>query len=115
MIESALLFPMAVAMLFILPGGFHLGTLGLLSLSGVITAVPLLFFGAALRRLKLSTMGFLQYIGPTLQFLVAVCLFREPLDRARLSSFAICWIAIAIYVADSLLKGRFQPVADEPE
>ena len=51
-------------------------TLGILSLSGIVTAVPLIFFGAALRRLKLSTMGFLQYAGPTLQFLVAVVLFH---------------------------------------
>jgi chloramphenicol-sensitive protein RarD len=89
--------------------------LGILSLSGVITAVPLLCFGAALRRLRLSTMGFMQYVGPTLQFLVAVCLFREPLDHEKLASFAFCWIAIGIYIADSLLNQRAQPVADEPE
>jgi chloramphenicol-sensitive protein RarD len=116
MIESALLFPAALAVLVFFPTGpFREGTWGLLSLSGIITAVPLLLFGAALRRLPLSTMGFLQYVGPTLQFLVAVCLFREPLDHAKLGSFAICWLAIAVYVADSLLNRRFQPVADEPE
>jgi chloramphenicol-sensitive protein RarD len=116
MIESAILFPAALAMLVILPTGeVSRGTLGLLSLSGVITAVPLLLFGAALRRLKLSTMGFLQYVGPTLQFLVAICVFHEPLDRAKLASFAICWLAIVVYVADSVVNHRFQPVADEPE
>lgn len=115
-IESAILFPVAVLMLTI-GGKSHLpaATLGILSLSGVITAVPLLCFGAALRRLQLSTMGFMQYIGPTLQFLVAICLFREHLDRARLVSFAFCWTAIGVYVADSLLNHRVQPVADEPE
>ena len=55
-------------------------------------------------------MGFLQYVGPTLQFLVAVCLFHEPLNRAKLGSFALCWLAILVYVADSLLNRRAQPV-----
>ncbi len=87
----------------------------MLSLSGVITAVPLLFFGAALRRLKLSTVGFLQYVGPTLQFLVAICLFREEMDHAKLVSFALCWAAIAVYVVDSALLRRPVAVADEPE
>jgi chloramphenicol-sensitive protein RarD len=116
MIESAILFPIAVLMLAV--GGsapLPLPTFGMLSLSGVITAVPLLCFGAALRRLQLSTMGFLQYVGPTLQFLVAVCVFREPLDRSKLGSFALCWLAIVVYVADSLCHHRAQPVADEPE
>jgi chloramphenicol-sensitive protein RarD len=74
-----------------------------------------LCFGAALRRLTLSTVGFLQYVGPTLQFLVALCLFGEPLHRSKLGSFALCWLAIAVYVADSLLRRQPQPVADEPE
>lgn len=116
MIESAILFPIAACMLAAgRSGQIPLSTLGILSLSGVITDVPLLCFGAALRRLSLSTMGFLQYVGPTLQFLVAIVVFREPLDRAKLGSFALCWLAIAVYVLDSLLNQRFQPVADEPE
>jgi chloramphenicol-sensitive protein RarD len=92
-----------------------LPTFGLLSLSGILTAVPLLMFGAAVRRLKLSTLGFLQYLGPTLQFLVALVLFGEPLDRAKFASFALSWVAIAVYVADSILTRHPQPVADEPE
>lgn len=116
MIESAILFPIAVFMLSAgHPSHIPLPTLGVLSLSGVITAVPLLCFGAALRRLQLSTLGFLQYVGPTLQFLVAVCLFHEPLNRAKLGSFILCWLAIVLYVADSLLNQRVQLVADEPE
>ena len=116
MVESALLVPLAVLVLALgksdpLPRQ----TLVILSLSGVITAVPLLCFGAAVRRLSLSTMGFMQYVGPTLQFTVAVCLFREPLNRDKLLSFALCWIAIGVYIADSLINQRFQPVADEPE
>jgi chloramphenicol-sensitive protein RarD len=116
MIESAILVPLAVIMLNVWHGGHvSLPTLGILSLSGVITAVPLLCFGAALRRLQLSTMGFLQYVGPTLQFLVAVGLFHEPLNRAKLGSFALCWLAILVYITDSLLNRRAQPIADEPE
>ncbi len=115
-IESLLLLPAAVAGLCFLPVGHpSRGMLGLLSLSGVLTAVPLLFFGAALRRLQLSTMGFLQYLGPTLQFLVALCIFHEPFERAKLGSFVLCWLAIAVYVLDSLLGHRPQSVADEPD
>ncbi len=116
LVESTLLAPVALPLLFLLPGaGIGRGTFGLLSLSGIITVIPLLFFGAALRRLKLSTVGFLQYIGPTLQFLVALCLLHEPLDTRKLGSFGLCWVAIAIYVADSLLNRRPQNVADEPD
>src|SRR6185369_12900469 len=100
MIESAILAPFATVLLSVWhPSPVSLSTLGVLSLSGIVTAVPLLCFGAALRRLQLSTMGFLQYVGPTLQFLVAVVLFHEPLSRAKLGSFALCWLAIAVYVA----------------
>jgi chloramphenicol-sensitive protein RarD len=116
LIESAILVPVALALLPFLPGArTSPGMFGILSLSGIITAVPLLFFGAALRRLKLSTIGFLQYIGPTLQFLVAVCLFHEALDRAKLVSFALCWVAIAVYTADSFWNRYPQELADEPE
>ncbi len=116
LVESVLLVLPAALMLTWIPApASSSGTFGLLSLSGVLTAVPLLCFGAAVRRLRLSTMGFLQYIGPTLQFLVAVAVLHEPLDRAKLGSFAICWLAIAIYVADSVLAHRPPAVADEPE
>ena len=85
-------------------------------MSGVITAVPLLLFGVAVRSLSLSTLGFLQYVGPSLQFLIAVFVFREPVSGIKLLSFALCWLAIAVYVADSVLnKLPAQPVADEPE
>jgi chloramphenicol-sensitive protein RarD len=116
-IESILLFPIAILALVLLPNEkMTPGTWGLLSLSGICTAVPLLFYGAALRRLSLSTLGFLQYVGPTLQFLVAIWLFHESLDPAKLASFLLCWLGIVIYIADSLLyRRRPQPVADEPE
>ena len=116
LVETAVLCPLAGVMLFILPSAkVATATLGVLSLSGIVTAIPLLFFGAALRRLTLSTLGFLQYLGPTLQFFVALCLFSEPLDRAKLASFGLCWLAIAVYVADSLFTRHPPTVADEPE
>lgn len=116
LVETVILFPVALVVLA-WPSAHRISpsTLGVLSLSGVITAVPLLFFGVALRKLKLSTMGFLQYIGPTLQFLVARVIFHEPLDRAKLLSFALCWLAIAVYATDSILTHHPQAIADEPE
>jgi len=115
-VETALLLPIALAQLVIVPAGtIPAATLGLLSLSGIITAVPLLMFGAAVRRLQLSTVGFLQYIGPTGQLLVAILVFHEPLDRTKLTSFALCWLGIAIYTADSIFTRHPLAVADEPE
>jgi chloramphenicol-sensitive protein RarD len=115
LIESAILLPAAIVALAILPNATGGTKLPLLSLSGILTATPLLLFGVAVRQLKLSTMGFLQYIGPSIQFLLAILVFREPLDPVRLLSFALCWVAIAIYVADSMLFHEPQEVADEPE
>lgn len=116
LIETIVLLPFAlVGLAFVPPGRADPATLGLLSFLGVITATPLLLFGAAVRRLPLSTMGFLQYVGPTLQFLVAILVFREPLDRVKFISFALCWAGIAVYVADSLRAHVAQPVADRPE
>lgn len=69
----------------------------LLLMAGPITAVPLLFFAGAARRLPLSTLGFLQYLSPSLQFLLAVFAYREPLDPARLVGFAFIWTALAIF------------------
>jgi chloramphenicol-sensitive protein RarD len=115
-IETALLLPFTIVIATRLHSvEITSTTWGLLSLAGIVTAVPLLLFGAAVRRLQLSTLGFLQYIGPTLQFLVALFLLHEPLDRAKLASFVLCWLAITVYVADSLAYRRFQAVADEPE
>jgi chloramphenicol-sensitive protein RarD len=116
LVETAILFPIALVQLAIVPSHtISPATLGILSMSGILTVVPLLMFGAALRRLQLSTIGFLQYLGPTGQLLVAIVAFHEPLDRTRLTSFALCWLGIAIYTADSILTRQSPAVADEPE
>ncbi len=88
-----------------------LATMGLLTFSGPITTVPLLFFGAAVRRLRLSTLGILQYLSPSLQFLLAVLAFGEPFSSAQLLSFGCIWAAVLLYALDSLRTTRPSPVA----
>ena len=78
----------------------------LLLLAGPVTAVPLLFFAGAARRLPLSTLGFLQYLSPSLQFLLAVFLYREALDRPRLVAFVFIWAALAIFAVDTARRTR---------
>jgi chloramphenicol-sensitive protein RarD len=79
----------------------------LLVAAGVATAIPLLFFAASARRLKFVTIGFLQFLGPTLQFLVAVFAFGELFDQTRQVSFGFIWAAVVVYIADSLWAYRF--------
>lgn len=78
----------------------------LLLASGPVTAVPMMCFAAAARRLKLSTLGFFQYLAPTLTFLLGVFVYHEPFDPARQLTFALIWLALAIYSVDSMIAGR---------
>lgn len=73
-----------------------------LMLAGVVTTAPLLCFTAAARRIRYTTLGFFQYIGPSLMFLLAVLHFQEPLDMARVVTFVFVWFGLLIYVYDSL-------------
>lgn len=112
-VETALLGPASAAYLM----WFHLsdgpgveaagtaGTLGLLLLAGVVTTAPLLWFVAAAQRLRLVTLGFLQYLSPTLQFFTAVLVFGEPFGRDRAITFALIWVALGIFAADSIRRG----------
>jgi chloramphenicol-sensitive protein RarD len=84
----------------------------LLALAGAVTSIPLLAFGAALRRLKLSTLGVVQYLAPTGQFLLAVLVFGEPFGRAQAFAFGCIWTALALYTWDALASAR--PPAPEP-
>jgi chloramphenicol-sensitive protein RarD len=111
-VETVLVAPLALAWLGWL---HHQGSLAfggggvtdwLLPLTGVITAVPLMMFAVGARRLPLATVGFLQYIAPSLNFLVAVLLFREPFDTTQLVGFALIWLALAVYSADMLRAAR---------
>ncbi len=76
-------------------------TVTLLVLAGVATAVPLLLFASAARLLRLATIGFLQYITPTLHFLLAVLLYKEPFTRAHLFSFLFIWSGLCCYSYDA--------------
>jgi chloramphenicol-sensitive protein RarD len=94
-------------------GSIDLGLDILLILSGLVTAIPLLFFGAAARRLPLSLLGFLQYLAPTLQFLLAVTFFNEPFESTKLISFLFIWIALVFYSFDSWFAFRARREAEE--
>ncbi|UOX99879.1 EamA family transporter RarD [Blastococcus sp. PRF04-17] len=74
--------------------------------SGVATAVPLLLFAAAARRIPLSTVGLLQYLTPLMQLALGVFVFDEPMPPARLAGFAIVWVALAVFTADMLRHAR---------
>lgn len=80
-----------------------------LSLSGVVTAVPLLCFGQAARRLPFTTLGFMQYISPSLQFWLAITLFAEPVEDW--TGYLIVWTALVVFSIDSYREYRTQPGA----
>jgi chloramphenicol-sensitive protein RarD len=79
---------------------------GLLALAGPLTALPLLLFAAGARRIPLTTLGVLQYIGPTIQFALGVWWFHEPFAGPRLVGFILIWLALVIYTAEGLLSLR---------
>jgi len=78
----------------------------LLASSGVATAIPLLLFAAATRRIPLSTVGLLQYLTPLMQLAIGVFVRHEPMPPARLAGFVIVWVALAVFTADSLRAAR---------
>ena len=102
-IETALLFPLAIAWLGwrssagVPVMGANAVLTGLLLLAGIVSTTPLLLFNAAAKRLAYSTLGMLQFIAPTLQFLIAVA-YGEPLKTAHLIAFPAIWVALALYV-----------------
>ncbi|HNY64842.1 MAG TPA: EamA family transporter RarD [Deltaproteobacteria bacterium] len=90
-------------------------TCALLAGTGLVTMVPLLLFSSAARRIPLSLVGILQYIAPTLQFLIGVLVYREPFDLTKLVGFGIVWLALIIYAAESFIDHRahFLPASQE--
>jgi chloramphenicol-sensitive protein RarD len=111
-IESFLLAPLALAWIIWLQKGGHGHFLQewrtdlFLVLGGAVTATPLLLFTAAAKRLPYSTLGFLQYVAPSLQFLLAVLVFHEPLTKAHIVCFTAIWTALAIFVTEGIRTGR---------
>jgi chloramphenicol-sensitive protein RarD len=78
----------------------------LLAATGIATAVPLLLFAYGARRVRLSTLGILQYVAPTLQFLLGVLVYQEDFPRARAIGFAVIWFALLIYSLESFFRYR---------
>ncbi|MBP8174192.1 MAG: EamA family transporter RarD, partial [Aeromonadaceae bacterium] len=113
-VETALLLPLALLYL----GGFAhspssdllanpLSLNLLLMLAGVVTTVPLLLFTAGARLIPLSTLGFIQYLGPTIMFLLAIFYYQEPVDPTRLLTFCFIWSALLIFTAEGWLQSLF--------
>lgn len=73
---------------------------------GPVTAIPLLLFAAGARRLSMTTLGLLQYIGPTIQFVLALWVFHEPFAWSRLAGFGCIWLALAVYSAEGWHRSR---------
>lgn len=89
------------------------GHFGLLALSGVATAVPLILFGAAAVRIPLSTVGQLQYLAPTMAFLIGVLVYDEPMPAGRLAGFVLVWLALVVFTVDAVRTVRRARVAPE--
>jgi chloramphenicol-sensitive protein RarD len=112
-IETILLVPFAIVFLFYLQhsGTLNFGRAGwwlsiLLVSTGVVTAVPLFWFGYATRHLRLITVGFLQYLSPIGSFFLGVFLYHEPFTRGHLVTFILIWIALVIFTAEAVLRWR---------
>ena len=112
-VETAIVaVPAVVAIGVLLANGVGTATTGgaghflLLVSSGVATAIPLLLFAAATRRIPLSTVGLLQYLTPLMQLAIGVFVRHEPMPPARLAGFVIVWVALAVFTADSLRTAR---------
>ncbi|HWA86621.1 MAG TPA: EamA family transporter, partial [Opitutus sp.] len=73
---------------------------------GVITTVPLLLFAYAARRIRFSTLGFLQYIAPTLQFAIGLWFYHEPFSSQQAAAFGFIWCGLGLYTADNLWAQR---------
>jgi chloramphenicol-sensitive protein RarD len=119
-VETTLLLPLGIIQLVVLAGMMQIqfGYAGLgpslgLAAYGVLTAIPLLLFGAAAKRVPLSYIGFMQYLTPTLQFLFGLLVFQEPMPAARWLGFAMVWFALSILSFDALrqLRNRSKLVA----
>jgi len=118
--ETGVLFIPALGYLLLIGGGTFTtegpGHAGLLALGGVVTAIPLMLFGAAAIRLPLATLGVLQYLAPVLQFVIGVVVYDESMPASRLAGFGLVWIALIIFTYDAIRGARAAslPAAGEP-
>jgi chloramphenicol-sensitive protein RarD len=74
--------------------------------AGPLTAVPLLLFAAGARKVSLATLGLLQYLGPTLQFLIGVGVYGEPFGPGRALGFGLIWVALLVYSGEAAWRWR---------
>ncbi|HCP33032.1 MAG TPA: EamA family transporter RarD [Deltaproteobacteria bacterium] len=106
--ETLILVPVALLLLswWTLDGSSHFGTMSELDLyflgCGLITSFPLLWFAAAAKRLRFSTLGLFQYLAPTSQFLLGVFLYKEPFTITHAITFALIWMALVLYSGNSI-------------
>jgi chloramphenicol-sensitive protein RarD len=113
-IESALVMPIAIIQFAIVAASTPIMLLSgpmeftVLVGFGILTAVPLILFGAAASRIPLSSIGFIQYLTPTLQFLTAYFILQEPMPAVRWIGFGLVWLSLAILTADALRNGQRQ-------
>ena len=112
-LETAMIAPLAIALMAVLASrgdfSFVSGGVGhavLLALTGPITAIPLLFFGASARRVPLSTLGIMQYVAPTIQFLIGITAAGEHMPGSRWFGFAGVWLALALFTWSALRSQR---------
>ncbi len=114
-IETAWLVPVAVVLVTVesVAGGLNFGhgdlwsTVLLIGL-GPVTAIPLLLFGFAASKVPLSWLGFMQYVAPTLQFLIGVFVMNEPMPPIRLLGFALVWVGLLVLMVDAVVRNRRQ-------
>ena len=112
-LETGIVFPVAVIYLaiigfsgsgsFLQDGAFtDLFLIG----AGLVTTIPLLMFASAAKQIPLTIVGLLQYIAPTIQFLIGVFVYKEPFDHAHFIGFAIVWVALIIFAVESYMANR---------
>ncbi len=121
-LETTVILPFAVGALiyFARNNAVHFGPAVpglslLLASTGIVTGVPLLWFAHAARNLRLTTLGFLQYLAPSCTFFLGIFAFHEPFRPAQMLTFGLIWIALAIFTADALARWRtVRPAALRP-
>ncbi|MGS0729452.1 EamA family transporter RarD, partial [Shewanella sp. 0m-11] len=113
LVETAILMPIALIFLFtnmgdslthLLTNDWHLNLL--LVAAGIVTTIPLLCFASAAVRIPFSMLGFFQYIGPSIMFVLAISLFNEPFDAEKGITFAFIWAALILFTTDMFYKRK---------
>jgi chloramphenicol-sensitive protein RarD len=113
LVETAILAPVALGYLLVtldtssasmLTNDWGLNLI--LMAAGIVTTVPLLCFAGAAVRIPFSILGFFQYIGPSIMFILAIVLFKEPFDMEKATTFGFIWVALMVFVSDLLLQRR---------